>query len=307
MYDAIETVFEVLVDRFSALMPHYSVGLYLSKGESNRVMRSQLHGVSDEDLAYIKKNYNHLTHMENTTSLEDEFQLPKDWHVFNKKYSIINHSGDVNYNLMMLLIGEQIEAYHVGFIQIFMEQVSGNIRMREQTKQLDLFAKTDQLTQLYNRNAYKQEMDDIVRKYQKEHPYSLVFGDVNGLKRINDTYGHTDGDLLLKICSEVIRKTIPVYRKVFRFGGDEVVILLEDTTLEEAQSIEQELKVAFAEKRMLCTNEVTGEQVYERVSMSFGSVSSFEGTPDELIDLADARMRRMKDAYYLENGIQKYR
>lgn len=307
MYDSIEAVFEVLVDRFGALLPNYAIGLYLSSGESKRIKRSETKGLTESQLNYIEENFSQLT--QNATSvINGKFiEIKENWNIFNKEYSILNHSGDIEYNLMMLLVGDKIADYQIGFIQMFMEQVSGNIRMRELAKQLDLFSKTDQLTLLYNRNAYNQEIKYLIKNYQEKHPFSIVFGDVNGLKFINDTYGHTDGDALLRRCSELIIEALPVECKVFRYGGDEVVIILEDTGLEEAMRIEQVLEDKFKNQKLLCTSEVTGEQVNEDVAMSFGAICSREGSFEELIDLADVRMRKNKAAYYMEQQREKYR
>lgn len=307
MYDSIEVVFEVLVDRFSALLPDYSMGLYLSSGESQKILRSETNGLTEDDLSYVRKNFGQLTQAADTILSSGSITLKENWHVFNKEYTIINHSGEIEYNLMMLLVGEKITNYQIGFIQIFMEQISGNIRMRDQAKQLDLFSKTDQLTKMYNRNAYNQEINYQIRKYQEEHPFSIIFGDVNGLKYINDTYGHTDGDQLLSRCSELISEVIPSDWKVFRYGGDEVVILLEDAGLEEAMKIELLLDQKFLNQKMVCTSEVTGEKVSEDVAMSFGTICSREGEFEELIDLADVRMRKNKDAYYMKQQKKKYR
>jgi len=93
----------------------------------------------------------------------------------------------------------------------------------------------DQLTGLYNRRFYEQE---IVRlDVEKNLPLTLIMGDVNGLKLVNDFFGHRMGDELLKKAAEGIRCGCRTNDIIIRVGGDEFVILLPKTEAAAAEQI----------------------------------------------------------------------
>ncbi|UNC92394.1 HD domain-containing phosphohydrolase [Candidatus Contubernalis alkaliaceticus] len=90
----------------------------------------------------------------------------------------------------------------------------------------------DCLTGLYNRAYLEQEMQRLDTKRQL--PISIIMGDLNGLKLVNDTYGHCVGDEMLVSTAEILKKTCREEDIVARWSGDEFVILLPQTTKEEA-------------------------------------------------------------------------
>lgn len=116
----------------------------------------------------------------------------------------------------------------------------------------------DQLTGLYNRRFFEEELKrlDVARNY----PLTLVMADVNGLKLINDSFGHATGDELLKNVAEVLRKGCRGDDIIARLGGDEFVILLPNT---DAAETEQILERIYA----LAVNERVGSI---ELSISFG-------------------------------------
>jgi|GEM_PF-640676 diguanylate cyclase (GGDEF)-like protein/PAS domain S-box-containing protein len=93
----------------------------------------------------------------------------------------------------------------------------------------------DKLTGLYNRAYLEEEMKRIGTKRQL--PISIIMGDLNNLKLINDTYGHEKGDELIVRAAEIIKKTSRAEDIIGRWGGDEFVILLTKTTLKESEEI----------------------------------------------------------------------
>jgi len=93
----------------------------------------------------------------------------------------------------------------------------------------------DQLTGLYNRRFYEEELKRLDTK--RNLPLTLVMGDVNGLKLINDSFGHVMGDNLLKKVSEVLRAGCRDDDIIARLAGDEFVIILPKTDAFEAKQI----------------------------------------------------------------------
>lgn len=98
----------------------------------------------------------------------------------------------------------------------------------------------DKLTGLYNRAYFDEKLKELDN--HEFFPLSFIMGDLNGLKIINDSIGHLEGDKLLKSISKVIKKSCRKDDFIFRWGGDEFCILLPKTTDLEAEAICERIK-----------------------------------------------------------------
>lgn len=98
----------------------------------------------------------------------------------------------------------------------------------------------DQLTGLYNRRYFEDELDRL--DVESSLPLTIVMADVNGLKLINDSFGHSIGDLLLQKVSEVLSKSCLENQAVSRIGGDEFVIIMPNTTEAMAEKFVDNIK-----------------------------------------------------------------
>ena len=98
---------------------------------------------------------------------------------------------------------------------------------KQKLKEIEFLSYHDQLTGLYNRRFYEEELKRL--DTERNLPMTIVMGDVNGLKLINDSFGHVMGDELLKKVAEVIKKGCRTDDIIARLGGDEFVILLPKT------------------------------------------------------------------------------
>ncbi|MBN2072604.1 MAG: diguanylate cyclase [Actinobacteria bacterium] len=100
----------------------------------------------------------------------------------------------------------------------------------------------DYLTGLYNRAFFEEELTRL--NAGRNLPLSIVMGDVNGLKMINDTYGHEKGDELLKKVAEILKQSFRKSDIISRWGGDEFIILLPLTGYSKAEEIAGRVKKA---------------------------------------------------------------
>ncbi|WP_117003020.1 MULTISPECIES: GGDEF domain-containing protein [Cysteiniphilum] len=108
-------------------------------------------------------------------------------------------------------------------------------------KQLELMATTDQLTGLMNRGAFYDSVKDFKQLTRDGTPYSVMFIDIDKFKKINDEHGHAMGDKIIQNVASILKQHTRKDDIVSRFGGDEYVILLPNTTMPQAQEIGQRL------------------------------------------------------------------
>ncbi|HKM29181.1 MAG TPA: HD domain-containing phosphohydrolase [Bacilli bacterium] len=118
-----------------------------------------------------------------------------------------------------------------GFVLVFKKSLQKSEKLAK-IKQLSYY---DQLTNVYNRRFYEEKIKQLTKK--KHIPLTLAMIDVNGLKLINDAFGHEAGDLTLQKVVKVMKKYVPSSDIIARIGGDEFVILFIETTEAQAKLI----------------------------------------------------------------------
>ncbi len=187
-------------------------------------------------------------------------------------------------------------------IRLFIEPLGADIHNRLLMRQLEEKANTDPLTGLYNR-GYLDAVLEQERKKQEEFniPYAVVVADVNGLKKVNDQYGHEGGDAYILKVTELFRQNVRSSDVVARTGGDEFVILLVDTNHASAeQFIVRLIDRAFTEVFL-----PVGDGELFPVTVSLGAAGSDAFSHDMLLKEADHRMYAAKEAFYKTR--EKYR
>ena len=106
----------------------------------------------------------------------------------------------------------------------------------------------DPLTSLYNRFYFDKKIAEYVKKHL--FPVGIMFGDVNGLKLINDTFGHQEGDEFLIIVSKILKEVCNETETPFRFGGDEFCIVLPNASNEKCTYIMNKIKEYCSKKNI---------------------------------------------------------
>ena len=136
----------------------------------------------------------------------------------------------------------------------------------------------DSLTGVKNKTAYEDAVKRMENKMRVERPeYAVLVFDINGLKYINDTYGHDFGDILIINASKIICRTFK-HSPVFRIGGDEFVAILEGSDFEHYQELMEELQRALTEHNSTSRDETLvsvarGIAIYEyEQDLSFKTV-----------------------------------
>ncbi len=173
------------------------------------------------------------------------------------------------------------------FIRGQIEGVINRKRLYEQSQQLSYF---DLLTQIHNRRAFEKALDKAM---DGERTFYLIMFDLDGLKWINDTYGHQQGDRFLKCMADQMREIEREGDTIARFGGDEFIAIC---YRHERDDILQEL-VKLEEYSRDKGVEIQGEKVI--CSFSYGVVQYPQdgSTGKDLIREVDSRMYKYKRKY----------
>lgn len=104
--------------------------------------------------------------------------------------------------------------------------------------ELEKNSKYDALTGLYNRRALLDAADIMFQRLKRhQEKFVMLFADLDGFKQVNDTHGHSEGDRALAAFAGIIRNSIRNIDIAARFGGDEFILLLDDTDMDEAERI----------------------------------------------------------------------
>lgn len=166
-------------------------------------------------------------------------------------------------------------------------------------EQVDLLARTDPLTKLYNKREFWDRIEQELKRAERQRrPLSLMLIDLDRLKWYNDYYGHSHGDVLLAHIGQLIREKCRNTDIAFRYGGDELCLLLPDTSIRDALIVAERIRTSAIELQVIIGDEVMiGGEKENVVTMSIG-IASFPNdatTASELFENADAAMYRAKD------------
>lgn len=173
-------------------------------------------------------------------------------------------------------------------------QLESDLQIREQMKQIRL----DPLTGISNRHAYIEHLQKLSDAESLPKDLVVYSIDINGLKKTNDTLGHSAGDELICGAADCITTIFDKYGKTYRTGGDEFIVIANVETNQIYSLVSQLNKLGASWK---------GKES-KSISFSVGAAARKDNPdlkPEKLVILADQRMYKAKNEYYQETGFER--
>ncbi len=166
--------------------------------------------------------------------------------------------------------------------------------LNQRQQQLQEQARTDSLTGINNRRQfYRLGEPEIGRSHRYGRHLSLLILDVDHFKQVNDTYGHGIGDQLLIALASGLEQSLRSSDVPARFGGEEFVVLMPETSFDIAGEIAERLRVMATELTVVTP---TGEKVSVTISIGVSSLQPEDTDLDQMIKRADRALYRAKEA-----------
>ena len=160
-------------------------------------------------------------------------------------------------------------------------------------KQLEYHATHDFLTELLNRRAVFDVLKKEISRFQRtDQSISVILADLDYFKNVNDTYGHSVGDAVLKETSRRLLDCIRPYDTVGRIGGEEFLIVLPECDTADGTAVAERIRVAVGETEIV----VAGKKIWVTISLGVATASAHKViNQDSLVAAADKALYRAKN------------
>ena len=298
-----EGIFNDCLSKLKDLFPKMGFGLVVDGEREGIVQWVCFLGLSKIDQELVLDNPADLTEISKVNSGS-----------YDENWSVLPMTGQEGKQIGKLLIkGDQLQEENRNIIILFLEQLSAYTENKLLIRQLERIANLDGLTGAYNRYYFDKELERIIQNAKRftKLNFSILLIDLNGLKMVNDNFGHRDGDQMIIATAELLMKVCRKSDIVCRYGGDEFIVLCPSTSHEQAMRLldrlREEEKSCFIEchdnDSAVQKKPVRFSAVHKiPVRLSIGLSSSSEGiAPAKVLEIADQRMYVDKEEFYNTN------
>ncbi|MBU0633177.1 GGDEF domain-containing protein [bacterium] len=177
-------------------------------------------------------------------------------------------------------------------IKNYIEAAKPVIESRILTDRLRETTLRDGMTGLYNRRFLEQFIDKLAKQaLRDETHYSVLMLDIDYFKMVNDTYGHDVGDIVIRALSEVIKKSVRDADLAIRYGGEEFVVLLHNSTREGSIAVAQKIHDEFNKIKF----DLNGESLQKTISIGISQFPSDANSIWKAIKFADTALYYAKE------------
>ena len=211
--------------------------------------------INENQLSSVNKTFLDFVGFDTMEEFKDKYESVSQLFIKDDKYFFsdnfiwierISELEDINKVIKMKNTKNEEKIFQVSIKTFFYITVHHVVsftditQLKKYTYELQYQATHDNLTKLFNRQKLNDEFDkEILREQRYNHGLSLVMFDIDNFKSVNDTYGHDVGDVVLKDISKTLLESIRITDIASRWGGEEFMVLLPDTSLENAINVAQ--------------------------------------------------------------------
>ena len=164
---------------------------------------------------------------------------------FNDAKLITKNSREIPINISCVPVYDKYVKEFIGVILV-LQDIRIIHQLKEKNKILEDKSYRDSLTQLFN---HQHSIELLEKELNKNREISIIMLDIDYFKRVNDTYGHQFGDEVLVRISKIIFEVIGDFGYVGRYGGEEFIVILPKTDLEEAKALAEEIRLTIKENK----------------------------------------------------------
>ena len=284
-----KTIVELLSDNLVVWVtePHFSRTLYVNSGYEI------IWGRSAKELYADPESFMQLIHPDDQAAFKHALleHQHKNWRL---SYRIVRDDGHIRYiesSTFDLFDAQQAITSQIHVARDCTDYVNSQRVLEEQNKQLEKIASIDTLTQVANRHTIINQINQEFERCLRHSLVStLVFLDLNNFKHINDQFGHLVGDQALRHFAQNIREGIRCSDMVGRFGGDEFIVLLPETNLNDAKTLLGRMQFTPLNLKEPHQN------LHLSASIGYAEFSAEVQSVEHWLELADSTMYQAKSA-----------
>lgn len=253
-------------------------GTYLMQNQAHRTLL----GFNDQELPQVTPCYRAGNDLLNTVESLKELKQ------FSGEFRVAQHDGnEVDVRLSCFTISNELDdpLYFVEIKRDITEFKKMEAQIRQERERLATLSSLDQLTGIFNRRKFHELAErELQRAKRYQESLTVVLFDIDHFKAVNDTFGHNQGDTVLKRVATTAANRVRATDVFCRWGGEEFLLLLPQTTIQQATMLAESLRKALA----LC-------QEPPEITASFGIANWHEAeTLEHLVARADSALYQAK-------------
>ncbi|MBD9356659.1 GGDEF domain-containing protein [Methylomonas albis] len=264
---------------------------------SVELYRSHICNASLESFEHINKQL-HKAIEQATSAINDTYNKAEETNDSFQKKSVILENSTISDGLKIIFqeIIQETKSLAMTSQAMQAKLTEANHEMeqlRTELAEVRQIATTDGLTGLLNRRAFDMTLVEIIDQSQPDTA-CLTMLDIDHFKRVNDTYGHTVGDNVIKYVASLMRKHAEDHHHVARYGGEELAIIMPNTSQEKAIQISENIRNAMEASRLQRKND---NQSLGTITLSIGVARLQVGdNPESFIVRADNALYKAKQS-----------
>ena len=293
-----EEIYKQTVDAAEEILDYDVISLDIVK-DNRLVAVGKSQNLSDDDVASVSLDETSLAtkaYHEQRSIVCNNIPAERDASPVKSRYKSALTVPIQNYGTFQIISEEYnyFTQQDKNLVELLISHTGAALKRLNREEEIRYFGFHDYLTGLYNRDYVEEEIKRL--NNTRQMPISVILADVNGLKLINDTFGHDDGDKLLKRIAETLDDACRKEDILGRWGGDEFLILLPKTAKNNVKIIVERIKDRLDTRNY--------KDIPLSVSFGYATKADKETLMEDVIDKADRRMYNNKTKNYKHNSEQ---